>query len=274
MKSSSCGFTEQELITCHRKKPSSGARFRGMPWRAEARVRSEIWDAISTDTLGGHFKFPRLPTVELLTLCFLHSSWLFSAASKSQTAQLPAAAVLCLHPSKPKERSAGSWERAPKSYIFTVTPGYRQPTYKDRFKLSLLRNRLWGNAVISFSQDWLRIQAGCSCYTVCSATVLQLQIMLFHSTKWILRLMFIGSPWKTVSSPRCQALENGRAGPFLSILQNSGQPRQYLAPGPTDQEHFVVCSQPGWHTNSSQLKNRNKQHCNRNLGSQKSDYFQ
>lgn len=94
MKSSNCGFIEQGLITHHRKKSSSGAHFRGTLWRAETCcVQSPETQSKSTDTLGRYFKFPKLPTVELLTPCFLHSSQLFSTASKTQTAWLPAAAV-------------------------------------------------------------------------------------------------------------------------------------------------------------------------------------
>lgn len=114
--------------------------------------------------------------------------------------------------------------------------------------LSLLRNRLWGNPVILFSQDWHRIprvrQAPAA--TLCALPLFcNCKLCFSNNTKQIPRLLFIGSPWKTVSSPCYHTLRNGRAGPFLSILQNSGRPGQYLALDPIDQECFVVCSQPG-----------------------------
>jgi len=135
MKSSNCGFIEQELVTHHRKKSSSGAHFHGVLQRAEARVCSQRSEpqSKSTDTLGRYFKFPKLPTAELLTRCvsyILPNSSLLPQRYRLLGYQLQL--LSCLHPKKPKECIAGNWQRPPKSYIFTMTSEHRQSTYKER----------------------------------------------------------------------------------------------------------------------------------------------
>lgn len=85
MKSSDCRTINQEAVTHHREKYNCGVHFHTILWRAKVCVFSQRNEKNSQrrGPFGRYLQVPEL-LMFIYLLCFLHSSQLFSDASKSE----------------------------------------------------------------------------------------------------------------------------------------------------------------------------------------------